>query len=122
MIAGTVNVNREPIVRLTLYDTNGRDHEFDVLVDTGFTAWLTLPPDIIGALGLSWREWSAATLADGSRIVFDVYNATILWDGQVIHIPVDEADAHPLVGMALLDGYRIIIEDVDAGRVVIERI
>lgn len=37
-------------------------------------------------------------------------------------IPVDEADAEPLVGMRLMKGFRILVEDIDGGIVQIERI
>lgn len=122
MITGTVSADYEPIVRLTLHDSNGLEHEHEAVVDTGFTGWLTLPPDVIAALACSWREWGAAILADGSQIAFNVYDASIVWDGKVITIPVDEADAEPLIGMRLMQGYRILVEDIDGGLVQLERI
>ena len=91
------------------------------MVDTGFTGWLTLPPAFITALGLTWKELGTAILADGSQIFFDVFGATVVWDGQAIAISVDESDSEPLVGIALMYGFRILIEDVDSGLVQIER-
>ena len=41
------------------------------------------------ALGLSWKELGTAILADGSQVLFDVYEATVVWDGQVITISVE---------------------------------
>ena len=52
MITGTVNANREAILRLAVRNTNGQEHERDAVVDTGFDGWLSLPPDFILALGL----------------------------------------------------------------------
>jgi clan AA aspartic protease len=121
MIEGVVTSDREPIVRLGVCDASGNAHEFEAVVDTGFTGWLTLPPDMIAKLGLTWREWGAAILADGSQIIFKVYDAVIMWDGQAIHCTVDEADAEPLNGMRLMQGYRILIEDIDGGIVRLER-
>lgn len=121
MITGTVNADREPIIRIIVRDASGQEHEYSAVVDTGFTGWLTLPPDVITALGPSWREWGAAILADGSQISFNVYDVPVVWDGQLITIPTDEADAEPLVGMHLMQGYSIFIEDVDGGIVQIER-
>jgi hypothetical protein len=60
-------------------------------------------------------------LADGSPIIFNVYLANIMWDGLLINLPVYEADADVLVGMRLMRGFRITIEDVDGGMVRIER-
>ena len=122
MIQGVITADREPIVRIAVRDVNGQDHEFDAIVDSGFTGRLTLPPDVISALNLPFREWGEAILADGSLIVFNVYDATIVWDGQLLIIPIDEADATPLVGMRLMQGYRILIEDVDGGLVQIEHL
>ncbi len=122
MITGTVNADREPVVRIRLHDVNGQEQEFVAIVDTGFTGELTLPPDLIMALGLTWKELSTAILADGSQVLCDVYEGTVVWDGQVITISVDEAASEPLIGMALMDGFRIHIDDVDGGPVQIERI
>ncbi len=121
MISGSVNADREPVVRICVHDVNGQEHEYAAIVDTGFTGWLTLPRDLITALGLSWKELGAATLADGSQILFDVYEATVVWDGRVVAIPVDESDSEPLIGMALMDSFRILIEDMDGGSVQIAR-
>lgn len=122
MIRGVVTTDREPIVQMAARDANGQEFPFDSVVDTGFTGWLTRPPHTIAALGLSWKELGRAILADGSEVDFDVYEASILWDGQWVSIPVDEADAESLMGMRLMEGYRILIEDIDGGAVEIERI
>ena len=121
MITGTVNADREPIIRITVRDVNGQEQEREAVVDTGFTGWLTLPPAFITALGLPWKELGTAILADGSQIYFDVYEATVIWDGQPITFFVDESDSDPLVGMALMYGYDIFIENVDGGSVTLQR-
>ena len=38
MMTGTVNAHREAILRLTVRDANGQEHERDAVVDTGFVA------------------------------------------------------------------------------------
>ncbi len=121
MIIGTVNADREPVIRIRVRDINGQEHEREAVLDTGFTGWLTLPPDFITALGLPWKELGTAILADGSQIFFDVYDAAVVWDGMAIAISVDESDSEPLVGMGLMYGYRILIEDVDGGLVQLEQ-
>ena len=64
MITGIVSADYEPIIRLTLQDSNGQEHEREAVVDTGFTGWLTLPPNVIAGLGFSWngeqRFWQMA--------------------------------------------------------------
>ena len=92
---------------------DGQTYELKSVVDTGYTGWLTLPPDVISKLGLAWRERGGATLADGSQTLFNVYNATVIWDGRSVVIPVDEIDADPLVGMSLMYGYELHLPIID---------
>lgn len=59
-------------------------------------------------------------LADGSESVFDIYEATIMWDGAPRRIAVDAADTDPLLGMALLYTYELTVQVVEGGRVMIQ--
>lgn len=47
----------------------------DAIVDTGFNGWLSVPPDSIARLNLTWKRRGRAILGDGSECVFDVYEA-----------------------------------------------
>jgi len=122
VITGTVNADREPVVRILAHDLGGQENAYDAIEDTGFNGWLALPLDIITALGLPWKELGEAVLADGSEVLFDVYEANIDWDGQLVTVSVDESDSDPLIGMALMEGFSIFIEDKDGGAVQIERL
>ncbi|MEH2178633.1 clan AA aspartic protease [Nostoc sp.] len=117
MIIGRVNGHYEPIIRVDIHDSNGRVYERDAVIDTGFDGWLSLPPDIITVLGLNWKRRGRALLADGSESIFDIYEATVLWDGQLLTIPIDEADSEPLVGMSLMESYELNIQVIDGGMV-----
>jgi len=92
------------------------------IVDTGYSAALSLPPALIAALGLPWQCCDRGILADGSEALFDVYEARVLWDGKVRRILVDEADSDPLLGMALLHGYELKIQVRSRGKVTIKRL
>jgi hypothetical protein len=59
-------------------------------------------------------------LADGNESVFDIYEATALWDGSPRRVSVDEVDVAPLVGMALLYGYELTVQIVEGGNVLIK--
>ncbi len=109
MIAGTINADLEPILEVVLLAADGQEYRRNAVVDTGYTGWLTMPPDTIAELGLAWRERGGATLADGSRTLFDVYNATIIWDGHPLTIPVDAVDEEPLLGMSLMYDYELLM-------------
>jgi len=119
MIIGIVNEYVEAIIRLVVLGSKGHEQEVDVVVDTGFDGSLSLPPAIIAALGLTYRQRGRAILADGSETVFNIYEGIVNWDGQPRRIKVDDADADPLLGMELLYGYELKIEVVEGGSVII---
>ena len=60
------------------------------------------------------------TLADGSQASFEVYDVTVLWNGQPREVYTYAADSMPLVGMLLLDDHDLSIRVRDGGRVVIQ--
>ena len=99
-----------------------REQEVEAIVDTGYTASLTLPTAIVTALDLRWRSATRFTLADGSERIFDVYEAKVVWDGKVRTILVNETDADPLVGMRLLKGHELKMQVRYRGRVTIKRL
>jgi clan AA aspartic protease len=121
MITGVVKSD-EGRIRLKVKGLRGGEHEVEAIIDTGFTASLTLPPPVIAALGLRWQTVDRVTLADGSESMFDVYEARVVWDGKVRHILVDEADADPLVGMRLLRGYELKMQIRARREVTIKRL
>ena len=58
-------------------------------------------------------------LGDGSVCMFDVYETSVIWDGQVRTIEVNESETDPLVGMGLLEGYELKIQGIAGGLVTI---
>ena len=114
MIEGGVNANYEAVVTLPLRGPSGQKRNIEAIVDTGFNGFLTLPPSYVEELGLAYLGNVRARLADGSEDDFDVYGVIALWDGPPRYVPADEADAMPLLGMALMDSYNLNI-DVENG-------
>jgi clan AA aspartic protease len=90
----------------------------ETVIDTGFTGSVTLPLSLITSLGLPRAGWGKAILADGSRIAFDLYEATVIWDGQPRRVFAHEAPS-PLIGMKLLHGSELRIQVIDGGDVTI---
>jgi clan AA aspartic protease len=119
MILGTLNDRREAVVRLVIHGRLGHELETEVVVDTGYDGFLTLPSDLIAELALPFRREGYAVLADGREIAFRVYEGTALWDGKLRRIPIDTADTEPLIGMSLLYGHKLSIEIIEGGSVVI---
>lgn len=122
MMTGNITPDREGILRVMVLDAMGQPQEIVSVIDTGFTGTLTLPPARIAALGLSWREYGRAILADGSQINYNVYTATIIWDGQPIVTLVNEVDSDSLIGMSLMYGYHLDMPIVDGGTFTLRRI
>jgi len=120
MITGIVTVDREAVINLTGRDPNGQEQKIEVVIDTGFNGSLTLPPALITALGLPWRRRGRALLADGNDSVFDIYEATVLWDGALRRVSVDEVDVMPLVGISPLYGYELTVQIVEGGSVLLK--
>ena len=121
MIAGIVR-DFEPIIPLSVCGSDLKVYKQDAIVDTGFDGWLSLPPDLIAQLNLRWKRRGRAILADGSECVFNVYEAIVLWDGDPLTIPVDEADSDPLIGMSLMEGYQLIVQVFEGGLVELSKI
>ena len=117
MIIGYISADREIVLPLTIYGDNGQAEPIQLVMDTGFTDALTLPPATIQRLNLPFRETALFSLGDGSDVSFNLYTVTVDWDGQARQIPVLEAEGEPLVGMSLLYGYRLLADIVDGGQV-----
>jgi predicted aspartyl protease len=71
---------------------------------------------------LSWQDTVPGILADGSETLFDVYEATVIWDRRPRLIRVNETDAIPLIGMALMKGYELNVQVRSRGKVTIKRL
>jgi clan AA aspartic protease len=122
MITGIVNEEFEPIIPISFYDSDGNVYTQDTIVDTGFNGWLSLAPDLISQLNLKWKRRGRAILGDGSECVFNVYEAVLVWDGNLLTIPIDEADSEPLVGMSLMEGYQLMVQVFEGGHVELSKI
>jgi clan AA aspartic protease len=120
MIQGVVNQRCEAILPLVIGNSTGQRQVLDAVIDTGFNGFLSLPSTIIEALNLPWSGSDIVTLGDGSETLFDLYGATIIWDGQYHEIDIAESDTEPLVGMALLYGYRLQVDAIEGGMVRVE--
>lgn len=120
MIYGVVNLRREATLPLVIGNSTGQRESINTVIDTGFDGFLSLPSEQITRLSLPWRTSNTATLGDGSEVLFDFYTATVIWDGQYRTIDIAASETEPLLGMAMLYGYRLQVDNVEDGRVTIE--
>ena len=117
MIRGAVNARGEAVVRLRVRGPGGAETDVDAVIDTGFTASLTLPLAVVSALGLVRQSGGGAVLADGSVRQFDIYAAEVAWDGTWRPVLVSAVGDEVLLGMRLLAGHELRIEVVPGGTV-----
>ena len=120
MMQGVVNFRREAIITVVVGNSNQQLQAIEAVIDTGFNGFLSLPSAIITALNLPWSGSDFVTLGDGSETFFDLYTATAIWDGQYHEIDIAESETEPLLGTALLYGYRLQVDNIEGGIVKIE--
>jgi clan AA aspartic protease len=120
MMIGNVNSRREAIIQFAVLGENNQRQGVKAVIDTGYTGFLTLPSAIIAKLELIWFMQEEGTLGDGNMCMFNVYEASVIWDGQIRTIEINESEADPLVGMGLLEGYELNIQGLAGGSVTIK--
>jgi clan AA aspartic protease len=120
MIVGHVNSRREAIIQLAVLGESNQPQGIKAIIDTGYTGFLTLPSAIITTLELTWFMQEEGFLGDGSLCMFNVFEAAVIWDGQVKPIEINESETDPLVGMGLLEGYELNIQGFAGGVVTIK--
>ncbi|MDB9405862.1 clan AA aspartic protease [Microcystis aeruginosa CS-1036] len=120
MMMGSVNSRREAIIQFVVLGENHQRQAIKAVIDTGYSVFLTLPSAIITKLGLTWYMQEEGILGDGSLCMFNVFEATVIWDGQIKSIEINESETDPLVGMGLLDGYELNIQGFAGGLVTIK--
>ncbi len=119
MILGRITENQEAIIELEVVSLNWRE-TIDAVIDTGYDGYLTLPTNLVNRLKLQRAGYRRAILGDGNMVVFELYRVKVLWHGKEREVPVLRTDGGPLVGMALLNGNRLVLDVVKDGNVRIE--
>lgn len=118
---GYVNQNYEAMLPVVVKN-NDKLKSITAVIDTGFTGFLSLPISIITEIELSWNYRDRATLGDGSEVLFDIYDAMVIWGGQYREIEINAAETEPLLGMSMLRGYRLQVDTVQGGLVTIAQL
>jgi len=120
MMMGNVNSRREAIIQFAVLGENNQRQAIKAVIDTVYTGFLTLPSAIITTLGLTWYMQEEGILGNGSLCLFNVFEATVIWDGHLKSIEINESETDPLVGMGLLEGYELNIQGYAGGLVTIK--
>ena len=119
MILGNVTANREAVIQIAIVGDNKRLKSVKAVIDTGFTGDLTLPGAMIAELGFTYRGIQEVILGDGSIQTFEMCVGSVIWDGQVRRVEINAAETDSLIGMGLLEGYKLEIEGIEGGAVTI---
>ena len=116
MIAGSVT-GLQACIEVAFRLPGRPDLKIEFVLDTGFAGALTLPAAAIAALGLPFFQQIDASLADDASSKADAHLVTVVWDGIETDVAVLAMGRRPLLGTALLDGYRLTADFQDGGSV-----
>ena len=122
MIRGRVTEDQQALVTIDIMDATGQPHSLEVVLDTGFTGYLTLPGEVIRQLGLPSAGGRTFELANGERFEFEAYVAVVSWHDRPRNVLALRSDSTPLLGMTLLWGSRVTLDTLSEGEVVIEEL
>jgi clan AA aspartic protease len=120
MMSGYVNDNREAMLQIAIVGDNKQLRSLRSIVDTGFSGDLTLSRDLIIALGFTLRGIQRVTLGDGRPQNFDMFVGNVIWDGQMRQVEINASESGSLIGMGLLEGYRLEVEGIPGGEVLVK--
>jgi clan AA aspartic protease len=119
MITGTIS-QRRAYVSLVVRGPAGQQGEVEFVLDTGFTGAMTLPPAACTALVLPLARVQPVLLADGTRAILQVYDATVEWIDGPEDVEVLAMTGSPLIGMSLLEGCDVRLQVIEGGLLTIE--
>ena len=117
MISGYVNANREAIIQIAIVGDSKQLKSVKAIIDTGFTGDLTLPRNVIDQLGFTLRGFQRVILGDGSLQYFEMFVGVVIWDGQMREVEINAAETDSLIGMGLLEDYKLEVEGRPNGEV-----
>ncbi len=120
MIAGAVTGDREIVIPVQALAADGSFVSIQAVVDTGFNGFLTLPLDVLNALGATAAGTRRAELGDGHVVELDIYFLKINWQDEDREVLALQAETTPLVGMSLLWGSRVRFDAAEGGAVAID--
>ena len=122
MIQGVITEYLDALIPLRIRGKQAGEFLVHAVVDTGFNDYLTLPPEIISSLNLSFFDTVSVVLGNGVVVNTDLFLAYVVWQEEVREITVQSAAGDALVGMRLLLDNQVTLQVRPHGSVVIEAI
>ena len=109
-----------PHLTLELPITTGTTRGFDFILDSGFEGDLTLPPDLLPGLDMSYAGELPFALADLTLRTRPVYQILLEWQGEERIAAIVAMEGNPLLGVGLLRGNLVQMEMDEGGEVTVE--
>ncbi len=119
MITGTIT-NRRAHITLPIRGAGGNGN-VEFTIDTGFTAYMTLPPAACIALKLPFLGSDTTFLADGTPRRLEYYQLIVNWDNEEREVDIIALESDPLIGMTMLEGYDVCLAVEENGTVHISK-
>lgn len=110
--------NKCPRIKIVLEGIS--NEEIEVLIDTGFNGYLTLPESVAARIGLQQTGGvGSSTVADGSSSPYISYLGKAIYNGKRIDTEIEvQPDCKILLGMSLLEEFGLnLFVDLLANRV-----
>ena len=92
------------------------------VIDTGYDHYLSLPFNVISSFGLPRVRLQTVRLGDGSSRRAAIYMIEVDWDGQFKRIEALCMPGDPVIGTALLKGYKLDADFISGGSVQVTRL
>ena len=112
MISGSFNAKGELIFEIGLIGADGESIPVNVLLDTGFTGWLAIDNQDAESMGWLIIDQQERMQTARGEAQFDLYEGTVLLDGQEFVIPVLGGDELEdiLLGVRWLQTKRLVAD------------
>ena len=110
-----------PTVSIEFHRTRDGVRVVEALLDSGFNGAVSLPANVVERLGLPLVTERAATLADGSDIKIKVHVGYVRFAARRYRCAVWATGDVPMIGMHLLQGFKVCFEAFEGGVIEIER-
>jgi clan AA aspartic protease len=104
---GKTESDASPVIRVSIAASNAKAQEFEAIVDTGFTGFLSMPQQDADLLGLDPISTQIVVFADNSEHLRFIANATVIMghesrEGTVFLEPFSE---EVLLGMEFIRSF-----------------
>ena len=109
MLNGSIDQDLRIHIQLEFIGNNGVNVEHELLFDTGFSEYLSLPRHLIDTLGYPEVDREVVTFGDGSQQIITMREGRISWDRREETAFIHCLEGEPLLGMQQVKGYRIDI-------------